>query len=134
MQLLVIRAAFNNLITNEIIEKYKENILFTYIDYKNMDYFIKKYKIIKYYSFLEILPNIANTEFIDFYQDKHVIVNPVIYNKVKKQKICHIRELFPLTWLDKDTYSNFIIDKNVRITNIPLNILNERKREIVIYP
>ena len=134
MQLLVIRAAFNNLITNEIIEKYKENILFTYIDYKNMDYFIEKYKIIKYYSFLEILPSIANTEFIDFYQDKKVIVNPIIYNKVKKQKICHIRELFPLTWIDKDTFSNFVIDKNVRITNIPLNILDERKREIVIYP
>lgn len=134
MKLLVIRAAFNNTISDRIIEEYRDNILFTYIDYKNMNYFIEKYNIIKYYSFMEILPNIANIEFIDFYQDKHVIVKPIIYNKIKKQKIYHIRELFPLTWLDEKEFNNFIIDKNVRITNIPIYILKEREKDIVIYP
>ena len=49
MKLLVIRADFNNTISDRIIEEYRDNILFTYIDYKNMNYFIEKYNIIKYY-------------------------------------------------------------------------------------
>lgn len=133
MELLVIRSAYNNLITEDIIKQYKNKILFSYIDYENMQYFIYKYKIEKYYSFMEVLPSIQQLKFIDYYQDSRVIANDIMYIAKRGQKILHIRKLFPMTWLDFINYDNFVITKDVSIYNIPFKILNEKKKDIVIF-
>lgn len=133
MELLVIRSTYNNLITDNIIQQYKDKILFTYIDYDNMQYFINKYKIKQYYSFMEILPQIQQIKFIDYYQNDCVIANDILYVSIKGQKVLHVRELFPMTWLDYINYNNFIITKNVNIYNIPDYILKQKEKEIQIF-
>lgn len=129
MDVLLIQSAYNNLIVPEIINEYKDRILFAYIDYKNMNYFIDKYNIVKYYSFIEVLPHLSTWNIINYYKCASVICDNVLYNKSGK-KIIKIRENFPLTWLDYNIGNCYVIFKNSAYYNIPDFILSDKNANI----
>lgn len=122
--LLIIRSFYNNKLTDSVIEKYKDNILFTYIDYYNMNRIIKKNNIRKYYSFFDIIGNIKEYNLIDYYDDSNVNSDIIIYNK-KGTGLIYIREHFLLSWniYEENRDSKFLVSKNVPLYNIPIEFL-----------
>ena len=81
--LLLIESYYNNNINEDIINKYKDNILFCYIDHYNMNYIINKFELKIYYKFFDILENINNYNIINYYTNDFTNRLHIVKNKSK---------------------------------------------------
>lgn len=101
--LLLIESYYNNHITKNIINKYKDNILFCYIDYYNMKYIVDKFELKLYYKFFDILENINNYNIINYYTND--FTNKLIIIRNKSNRIKLYNSDIRLTWLNY--YNNY---------------------------
>lgn len=107
--LLLIESYYNNNINEDIINKYKDNILFCYIDYYNMNYIINKFELKIYYKFFDILENINNYNIINYYTND--FINRLHIVKNKSNKVIIYNSDNRLTWLDYYNSKNTSIFK-----------------------
>jgi len=116
IDLLLIESFYNNNITDEIIDKYKNNILFCYIDYYNMKYILEKYNVQKYYSFLDIADNIKSYHIINYYNNDRN--NKYIIQRNDSKNIITFNNNNRLTWIDSNKNYTCIYLKDSYVWNI----------------
>lgn len=120
--LLLIESYYNNNINEELINKYKDNILFCYIDQKNLNLLINKFQIINYYSFFDIIKDYKNYNIINYYDlGNNTGLNDFIISKNKGEiKLIDISN--KLLWSDfySEIKYKFIYNKNSYKWNIIL--------------
>jgi hypothetical protein len=120
--LLLIESYYNNNINEELINKYKNNILFCYIDQKNLNLLINKFQIINYYSFFDIIKDYKNYNIINYYDlGNNTGLNDFIISKNKGEiKLIDISN--KLLWSDfySEIKYKFIYNKNSYKWNIIL--------------
>lgn len=120
--LLLIESYYNNNINEELINKYKDNILFCYIDQKNLNLLINKFQIINYYSFFDIIKDYKNYNIINYYDlGNNTGLNNFIISKNKGEiKLIDISN--KLLWSDfySEIKYKFIYNKNSYKWNIIL--------------
>lgn len=120
--LLLIESYYNNNINEELINKYKDNILFCYIDQKNLNLLINKFQIINYYSFFDIIKDYKNYNIINYYDlGNNTGLNDFIISK-NKGEIKLIDVSNKLLWSDfySEIKYKFIYNKNSYKWNIIL--------------
>ena len=112
--LLLIESYYNNNINEELINKYKDNILFCYIDQKNLKLLINKFQITNYYSFFDIIKDYKNYNIINYYDlGNNTGLNDFIISKNKGEiKLIDISN--KLLWSDfySEIKYKFIYNKN----------------------
>lgn len=120
--LLLIESYYNNNINEELINKYKDNILFCYIDQKNLKLLINKFQITNYYSFFDIIKDYKNYNIINYYDlGNNTGLNNFIISKNKGEiKLIDISN--KLLWSDfySEIKYKFIYNKNSYKWNIIL--------------
>ncbi len=120
--LLLIESYYNNNINEELINKYKDNILFCYIDQKNLKLLINKFQITNYYSFFDIIKDYKNYNIINYYDlGNNTGLNNFIISKNKGEiKLINISN--KLLWSDfySEIKYKFIYNKNSYKWNIIL--------------
>lgn len=120
--LLLIESYYNNNINEELINEYKDNILFCYIDQKNLNLLINKFQIINYYSFFDIIKDYKNYNIINYYDlGNNTGLNNFIISKNKGEiKLIDISN--KLLWSDfySEIKYKFIYNKNSYKWNIIL--------------
>lgn len=120
--LLLIESYYNNNINEELINKYKDNILFCYIDQKNLKLLINKFQITNYYSFFDIIKDYKNYNIINYYDlGNNTGLNDFIISKNKGEiKLIDISN--KLLWSDfySEIKYKFIYNKNSYKWNIIL--------------
>lgn len=120
--LLLIESYYNNNINEELINKYKDNILFCYIDQKNLKLLINKFQITNYYSFFDIIKDYKNYNIINYYDlGNNTGLNDFIISKNKGEiKLIDISN--KLLWSDfySEIKYKFIYKKNSYKWNIIL--------------
>ena len=119
-ELLVVKSFYSQFIP-PIIHKYRNNILFTNIDYNTMNLFIDYYNIKKYYNFFDYLSNISQYKILYYYYDE-ILINKYTTVKldISNKKYRYVDVIHPVRWDEfiKNKYGYYFYEKNVPNFNI----------------
>ena len=124
-ELLVVKSFYSQFIP-PIIHKYRNNILFTNIDYNTMNLFIDYYNIKKYYNFFDYLSNISQYKILYYYYDE-ILINKYTTVKldISNKKYRYVDVIHPVRWDEfiKNKYGYYFYEKNVPSFNVIKNEL-----------
>ena len=124
-ELLVVKSFYSQFIP-PIIHKYRNNILFTNIDYNTMNLFIDYYNIKKYYNFFDYLSNISHYKILYYYYDE-ILINKYTTVKldISNKKYRYVDVIHPVRWDEfiKNKYGYYFYEKNVPSFNVIKNEL-----------
>lgn len=120
-ELLLIMSWYNNRITDDIIKKYKDRILFSFCDYYTVKYFREKFGINRYYNISDIDFLSMNTSIVNYYINDRFTYSKIISlnNNIDKCKVIFGDKNQKIKWIDLIEYKKIVLVNIKNQWNIP---------------